>query len=235
MQRKISIEDTLHRLGEDYVKEADGTGGSLRRGIEKLTRLKQDAYNLALLQFSPELGKLDRQLVYQDSILNNAKAKLEEKRGTYEASIHSQTGFLDRNKALTDLSNQESSVFVASLFISLLLILIETGPILSKLLMSVGPYDVALAKTELLQMAASESEMRREKDLSLDKMDSLYRRKKEVSDEMMDKITSMQKKHMEEELEKWERGEKSNSSKLPMNDLMKKIKEQYDYIEENIL
>jgi hypothetical protein len=235
MQRKISIEDTLHRLEEAYLKEADGTGGSLHRGIEKLTKLKQDAYNSALLQFSPELGQLNQQLLYQDSILNYSSARLQEKRGIYEAGIHSQTGFLDRNKALTDLSNQESSVFIASLFISLLLILIETGPVLSKLLMSVGPYDVALAKTELLQMAASESEMRKEKHLSFDKMDDLYRRKREVSDEMLDKFTSMQKKNMEVELEKWDRGEKSNGSKLPMNELLKKMKEQYDYMEENVL
>src|SRR4051812_17107775 len=56
--RKSSLEDTLHRLQQDYVQEADGTGGSGRRGIKKLTRLKMDAYNGALQQYSPELELL---------------------------------------------------------------------------------------------------------------------------------------------------------------------------------
>jgi hypothetical protein len=160
---------------------------------------------------------------------------MEEKRSQYESSLGSNIGFLERNKALSDLTDQEPSVFLASLFISLLIILIETGPILSKLLMSVGPYDVALAKSELLQMAASESEMRKEKDLLFDKLENLYKRKKEVSDEMLDKFTGLQKKHMSDEMEKWERGERNHSSRLQLNELMKKMKEQYDYQEENVI
>ena len=69
-------------------------------------------------------------------------------------------GFLERNKALSDLSNEESSVFWSSLLISLLIMLIEAGPVLSKLIMPVGPYDLALAKEELLQMAADENSLR---------------------------------------------------------------------------
>jgi hypothetical protein len=49
------------------------------------------------------------------------------------------------------------------LLLSLLIILIETGPILSKLIMNVGPYDLALASFELRQMAASEEEMRQDR------------------------------------------------------------------------
>ena len=32
--RKVGIEDTLHRLQQAYIEEADGTGGSQRRGID---------------------------------------------------------------------------------------------------------------------------------------------------------------------------------------------------------
>jgi hypothetical protein len=234
-ERKVSVEDTLRRLQEAYLQEADGTGGSLHRGIEKLTRLKQDAFILALAQSKPEIDRLDKQIAYQDSLINNAKINMEDKRIRYEAAIQGDTGFLERNKALSDLSDQEPSIFLASLFISVLIILIETGPILSKLLMNVGPYDLALAKYELSQMAISENEMRRDKELLVEKIDGLYQKKREVSNELLEKFTALQKKHMADEIEKWERGDKSNSSKLPVNELMKKIKLQYDYAEENVL
>ncbi|HLX67542.1 MAG TPA: DUF4407 domain-containing protein, partial [Puia sp.] len=46
--RQMAIQDTLHRLQQAYIQEADGTGGSGRRGIEQLTLLKQEAYNNTL-------------------------------------------------------------------------------------------------------------------------------------------------------------------------------------------
>ena len=52
---------------------------------------------------------------------------------------------------------------------------------------------------------------------------------------MLDKFTGLQKKHMSDEMEKWERGERNHSSRLQLNELMKKMKEQYDYQEENVI
>ena len=232
--RKLAIEDSLHLLQQAYITEADGTGGSKQRGIENLTRLKLDAYNAAWVQYKPELGKLSGQIAVQDSIVANAKTNMEAKRRQYETAVTANVGFLERNKALSDLSNDESSVFWANIFISLLIILIEIGPVLSKLIMNVGPYDVALAKTELMQMAASENEMRRDKQLLFDKQEGLYKKKKELSDEMIEKLSAMQSKHIDNEIEQWERGERPANNKRALNELAKKLKEQYDFEEENI-
>jgi len=236
MKRKLSIEDSLHSMQQAYIREADGSGGSLQRGIDKLTRLKQDAYNASLAQFSPELKAITDKVNYQDSILNNSKANLDAKHKQYETEVATKVGFLERNKALSDLSAQEPSVFWASLFISLLIILIEIGPILSKLIMSVGPYDVALAKTELLQMANSENEMRRDKHLIFDKLDAIYKNKKEMSDELMEQVKASQQKHIKETFGKWESGSSINDTrKASMDSLVKNIKQQFDYKEEDVM
>ena len=58
--RKLAIEDTLHKLQTAYVQEADGTGGVGQRGIENITRLKQDAFNQARNQFAPEVLLLEQ-------------------------------------------------------------------------------------------------------------------------------------------------------------------------------
>ncbi len=235
-KRKLAIEDTLHNMQQAYVQEADGSGGSLHRGIDKLTRLKQDAYNAALVQFSPELNAITDKINYQDSILNNSKANLDARHKQYETEVATKVGFLEKNKALSDLSAQEPSVFWASLFISLLIILIEIGPILSKLIMSVGPYDVALCKTELLQMATSENEMRRDKHLIFDKLDAIYKNKKEMSDELMEQIKSSQQKHIKETFGKWESGTSLNENRrASVDSLVKNIKQQFDYKEEDVM
>jgi hypothetical protein len=234
--RKLAIEDTLHNLQTAYVQEADGTGGSQQRGIDKLTRLKMDAYNQAKLQYGAELALLDINLKSQDSILNNSRASNEEKRKQYEVSATANMGFLERNKALSDLSREESSVFWSNLLLSLLIILIEIGPVLSKLIMPIGPYDIALAREELLQMASDENKIRADKEVSHEKKKVFYQKQKQMSDELVEKLTQIQKKNIDKEIDKWERGEwDPKDHRASMDEVMRKIKEQYQFKEENIL
>ena len=234
--RKLSLEDTLHRLKQAYVQEADGTGGSGRRGIENLTRLKMDAYSSSLKQAAPEMQQLDAAVLRQDSIINGARALLEDKRRQYEATVKNNVGFLERNKALSDLSDEEPSVQWTSLLLSMLIILIEIGPILSKLIMQVGPYDIALAKEELIYMAAAENDIRKDKEISFAKKKAFYEKQKEVSGQLADKMTALQRKHIDEELDKWERGEwNAKDHRASMDEVMRKIKERYNYKEEDLL
>lgn len=234
--RKHAIEDTLHRLQQAYVQEADGTGGSMQRGIERLTLMKRDAWQTAQRNYAPELQQLAEDIRRQDEILLTANATIEEKRKQYEAATAANVGFLERNKALSDLAMEESSVFWTSILLSLLIILIEVGPILSKLIMPVGPYDIALAKEELTSMAASENDMRKDKELKMEKLRAFYKKQKEMSDMLVEKMTNLQQKHIDEELEKWERGEwNPRDHRASMDEVMRKIKEQYRFKEEDLL
>jgi len=234
--RKISIENELNNLQTSYVQEADGTGGSQQRGIDRLTHLKKDAYEQAKNQFASEQALLDKNIASQDSIIANAKANMEQKRKDYETSAMANMGFLERNKALSDLSGEESSVFWSCLLISMLIILIEIGPVLSKLIMPIGPYDIALAKEELLQMAADENHIRADKEVLYEKKKAFYQRQKEMSDQLVEKLTEIQKKNIDKELDQWERGEwKPEDHRASMDEVMRKIKEQYEFKNENIL
>ena len=183
INRKLAIEDTLHKLQQAYIQEADGTGGSGQRGIRDLTRLKLDAYNNVWTRFGPELALLNKNIGTGDSVMAATKTAVEEKKKRYEENAKLNMGFLERNKALTDLSDEESSVFWCNLMISLLIILIETGPVLSKLIMPVGPYDVALAKEELLQMAADENAIREDKEVRYERKKVLLKSRYQFHDE----------------------------------------------------
>ncbi len=236
LARKLSMEDTLHRLQQAYVQEADGTGGSGQRGIENLTRLKMEAYTNTLKQAAPEILQLEGGIAQQDSIINASKAGLQEKRKQYETTVKGNVGFLERNKALGDLSAEEGSVRWTSLLLSMLIILIEIGPILSKLIMQVGPYDIALAKEELLQMAAAENDIRKDKEITYAKKKVFYAKQKEISDQLAEKMGALQQKHIDEELDKWERGEwNAKDHRASMDEVMRKIKERYNYKEEDML
>lgn len=234
--RKLAIEDTLHNLQTGYLQEADGTGGSMQRGIENITRLKQDAFNLARNQFAPELSALEQDMKSQDSLMTTAKASLEDKRKQFEASAMANMGFLERNKALADLSAEEPSVFWASLLISMLIILIEIGPVLSKLIMPLGPYDIALAKEELLNMANEEGEIRKDRNERFEKRKVYREKQKEMNDQLAEKLTQLQQKNIDKELDKWERGEwKPEDHRASMDEVMRKIKSQYQFKEDDLM
>jgi hypothetical protein len=234
--RKLAIENELSNLQTAYVQEADGTGGSMQRGIEQLTHLKKDAYDKAKSQFANEQTLLDKNIATQDRILSNAKASLEQKRKEYEVSAAANMGFLERNKALSDLSHEESSVFWSCLLVSLLIILIEIGPVLSKLIMPIGPYDIALAKEELLQMAADENHIRADKEILHEKKKAFYQKQKEMSDKLVEKLTEIQKKNIDKELDQWERGEwKPEDHRASMDEVMRKIKEQYEIKDDGLI
>ena len=234
--RKLAIEDTLHNLQSAYLQEADGTGGSRQRGIDNITRLKQDAFNLARDQFAPELLLLEQNMKSQDSITGIAKASMEDKRKQFEQTAMANMGFLERNKALADLSAEEGSVFWASWLISLLIILIEIGPVLSKLMMPLGPYDIALAKEELLHMANEEGEIRKDKVERFERRKIYHEKQKEMSDTLAEKVVQLQQKNIDRELDKWERGEwKPEDHRASMDEVMRKIKSQYQFKEDDLL
>ena len=234
--RKSAIEDTLSRLQSDYVREADGTGSSGQRGIERLTRMKMDAYGAAQLQYAPELRNIDSNIKSQDSLLSTARSGMEQKRKDYEKIALANMGFLERNKALSDLSDEENSVWWTSVLLSLLIILIEVGPILSKLIMPVGPYDVALAKEELLQMAQDENDMRKNKEVMFEKRKTFFQKQKEMSEGLVSKLTELQKKHIDIELDKWERGEwNEKDHRASMDEVMRKIKEKYSVDDDDLI
>ncbi len=234
--RKLAIEDTLHQLQQSYLAEADGTGGSGQRGIENITRLKQDAYNNAVQQYNPELLALVAGIAKQDSMLANANTTLEEKRKLFETTAAANMGFLERNKALSDLGQKESSVWWACFLVTVLIIVIETGPIVAKLIMPVGPYDVALAKEELIQMAAAENEMRKDKEVSFEKKKVFYTKQREMSEILVNKLSALQEKHINEELEKWERGDwNPKDHRASMDEVMRKIKEKYQLHDKDLM
>jgi hypothetical protein len=165
-QQRASLQDTLLKLQQAYLMEADGTGGSGRRGIERITRLKQGAYEQTASNYAQLFPGLDTAMARQNLILENAAKELKSEQDKYAKTAYSNIGFLARNKALQSLSDREDSVFMANVLITLLIILLETAPILAKLLLPVGPYDIAIAKEELVPMHQLEKSIAREQDAS---------------------------------------------------------------------
>ena len=101
--------------------------------------------------------------------------------------------------------------------------------------MPVGPYDIALAREELLQMATDENELRKGRDVVFEKRKFFYRKQKEMADDLYEKLATLQKKHIDTELEKWERGEwDPKDHRASMDEVMRKLKHQYQLKDDDL-
>ena len=94
---------------------------------------------------------------------------------------------------------------------------------------------LALARKELLQMAEGEDLMIREKELVQDKKRQINQQKKDITEELTKKLSALQKKHIQEELDQWEKGQDNIPSRTPLEVITRRIRERYDFREEDIL
>jgi hypothetical protein len=143
MALKAEKRDELRRLAQE---EADGTGGSRRRNLGPIYKVKKadaDAAELELLQLTGEnqlrISVLEKNIRATDSSMISQLNALE------KTKIN---GLAARMEALSRITSNSAAVTWAHWFIILLFIAIETAPVFVKLISSKGPYDNLLKITE---------------------------------------------------------------------------------------
>ena len=123
-------------------QEADGTGGSMRRNLGPIYRVKkQDADRV-----EQELNDLKSK---NDSLVATKQQDIEILQAAYSQEIaglkrEKYDGLAARIDALGNLTKKSLPIYWANLFIILLFVAIETAPVFVKLIGSKGPYDELL-------------------------------------------------------------------------------------------
>ena len=140
---KAQKRDELARIAQE---EADGTGGSRRRNLGPIYKIKKadaDAAEKELVIFSAENQKrivaLEENITKSDSLMALQLNAME------KTKIN---GLAARMEALSRITSNSSAVTWAHWFIILLFIAIETAPVFVKLISSKGPYDNLLRIAE---------------------------------------------------------------------------------------
>lgn len=160
-------EQQCNALIKEAQQEADGTGGSKRRNLGPIYKIKKadaDKADAELQELTnrnaARIRDLEKDFNHQDSLLNASLASLERSKRNGPAA---------RLEALSRLTEQSSAIWWANLFIILLFIIVETAPIMVKLISKSGPYDNLLRiaehqficrETESVAVATGETKQR---------------------------------------------------------------------------
>jgi len=146
------------------LAEADGSGGSGVRNMGPIYRAKVAAAEQAQAELNATLAALQPQI----------DAKRSEA-GTIRNEMAAQTAGLNRGdsgglaariEALDRLAEGSEAIMLASVFVTLLFVSVETAPIVTKLISSASPYDNLLQEYEhTYAMATKESVTTRATDV----------------------------------------------------------------------
>jgi hypothetical protein len=140
---KTQKRDELVRIAQE---EADGTGGSRRRNLGPIYRVKKanaDAAELELAAFTRENA---RRIENLESNIGNMDSTMTAQLNALEKSKIN--GMAARMEALSRIVVNSDAVAFAHWFIVLLFVAIETAPVFVKLISRKGPYDNLLRIAE---------------------------------------------------------------------------------------
>ncbi len=136
IQSKTLQRDDLLRLARE---EADGTGGSKKKNLGPIYKIKKanaEAAEKELMQLKLDneirIGFLEKKVFKNDSSMTAEIADIE------NAKVN---GPAARIEAMSRLTQQNNAMWWAEWFIILLFIAIETAPVFVKLISAKGPYD----------------------------------------------------------------------------------------------
>ncbi|MBL7857375.1 MAG: DUF4407 domain-containing protein [Cyclobacteriaceae bacterium] len=154
INERAAKRDALIRIAQE---EADGTGGSKKKNLGPIYKIKKADADSAAKEYAEvaaqnglQLQKLERALAMTDSTALAELALLEKTKRNGPAA---------RMEALSRLTEQSSAIYWAHVFILLLFIAIETAPVFVKLISSSGPYDHLLHQEEHRYAAAAIEEV----------------------------------------------------------------------------
>ena len=150
---KTAARDTLTKIA---VQEADGTGGSKEKNLGPIYRAKKNEADLAQAELTALLALNQPQIAEKEQAILDVQNNIGSETSALERSRYN--GLAARMEALSRLTKKSEAMLIASMFIMLLFVAIETAPILVKLISYRSPYDYLLHEHEhVFEMASLES------------------------------------------------------------------------------
>lgn len=140
---------------EAFIKETDGTGGSKKIGLKAIALAKKMAYEKLGKEYDNQKNELSPKIEYAESLLKTLDKKINDEQIAFQSLLNN--GFITRIEALNHLVQSINAVAFRYYLLVALLLLIELMPVLAKLLIPEGTYEL---KVQL------RLEMERQKELN---------------------------------------------------------------------
>lgn len=133
-------------LSLQAIREADGTGGSRHKNLGPIYKAKKLEADQAQVELNNLIALNIPQITAQEQAVRDLETNIQSEIGGMGRSRYD--GLAARMEALDRLTKGSKAIWLASLFIMLLFVAIETAPIMVKLISYRSPYDYILHQQE---------------------------------------------------------------------------------------
>lgn len=154
LRQEITDKESLrNKLFNSFVAEAEGLSPTQTPGKGPVYREKKAEYDKVDMELNAIRESNKAIIAANAQRLSMLRQKRDEAVATSKVVGQNSNGLLARLQAMSDLSSGSKSVMLASWFILLLFITIESAPIIVKLLSARGPYDDMFEAEEYIKQA----------------------------------------------------------------------------------
>ncbi|MBX9734984.1 MAG: DUF4407 domain-containing protein [Chitinophagaceae bacterium] len=124
----------------DFIAETDGTGGSGKIGLKDIAEAKRTEYQVLTNRYTALENRNRPTLLLVEKSLAAIEANMLKEQESFALLLN--TGFITRIEALNNLVQQNNAVAFRYYLLVGILLLIELMPLISKLMMPTGTYEV---------------------------------------------------------------------------------------------
>lgn len=186
---------------QQFIAEADGTGGTGKVGIKTIALAKKNQYEKLDNEYKSFVSTLQPKIAAVDSNLTAINTTIKKENDVFAGFLNN--GFLTRIEALNNLVKKNVALQWRYFLIVIILMLIELMPVLAKTLLPAGTYDEKVKLTEEMEKEVAEGNQLKERQLK-EMYNQLAKEKDEAFIKHFFSLTEAERNEkMKNRLEKW--------------------------------
>jgi hypothetical protein len=164
LQSELELKNSaVSTARENFLAEADGSGGTGKVGIEKIALAKKKEYEKLDEDYKQLLAVQQPKIDVIDKELKDIESKTQLEQQAYTQNFND--GFLTQAEALNNLIKANSALQMRYYLLAAILLLIELMPVIAKSLLPAGTYDETVMLREELEKEIANSNIKREQEL----------------------------------------------------------------------
>jgi len=192
----------VSKAREAFIQEADGTGGSKKPGLKTIAQAKQSAYQKLDQDYRQKAAELAPEIARADSALKAMEAHIQQEQQTFASLLNN--GFITRIEALNHLIENSNAVAFRYYLLVAILLLIELMPVLAKLLLPTGTYELKVELQEEMEAITQRQ---------------AYEQDTEMTRHFFAEASAKRKSSIQQEIREWE-----PAAENPFSTLWEKVK-----------
>ncbi len=189
---------TMIAARNNFIAEADGTGGTKKIGLKDIALAKQKEYEHSAMEYQNIVTTTLPQLRTIDSTLNAIAIATNQEQILFTTLLND--GFLTRIEALNNLLKTNTALQFRYYLLVFILLMIELMPVLSKTILPAGTYEEKVLLREKLEKTLVQENIQHEQELKELYNQLSTQQNKDSLQQFFAEITKQKKEKIQQEL-----------------------------------